>query len=266
MEVIIDTPDELARRGADVIERHLRLKPTAVIGLATGSSPLKIYDELARRHREEGLDFSQATGFMLDEYVGLSATHPERYRNVIEREIASRVNWPSAHVHGPGDELEGGELTFDPVDIAGEYERKIYAAGGVDVQILGVGANGHIAFNEPGSSLASRTRIKSLTHQTRADNARFFDGDVNAVPQYCITQGIGTIMDARHLLLIATGQNKAQAVHHILEDGITTLWPGSVIQQHQRVTVLLDDDAASRLQLADYHREMWGKKPTWQPL
>ena len=134
------------------------------------------------------------------------------------------------------------------------------------MQILGIGSDGHIAFNEPGSSLASRTRVKSLTHQTRVDNARFFDGAAEQVPKQCLTQGMGTIMEAKHLVLVATGGNKAEAVHQMIEGPISAMWPATVLQMHQHVTVLLDEAAASRLQLGDYYRHAYENKPEWQNL
>jgi len=260
MEVVIAPADELAVLAADAIETLLRRDPASVLGLATGSSPLKVYDELARRHREEGLSFAQARGFMLDEYVGLPAGHPQRYRNVIETEIASRVAWPADQVHGPDG------LADDIPAACAAYEQAITDAGGVDLQLLGIGTDGHIAFNEPGSSLASRTRIKTLTAQTRVDNARFFDDDVEQVPTHCLTQGLGTIMEARHLVLLATGRQKAEAVHQLVEGPISAMWPGTVMQLHPHATVLVDDAAASRLQLADYYRQTFASKPAWQGL
>ena len=146
------------------------------------------------------------------------------------------------------------------------YERAIADAGGVDLQILGIGTDGHVAFNEPGSSLASRTRIKTLTRQTREDNARFFGGDVAQVPTHCLTQGLATIMSARHLVLLATGRGKAEAVHQLAEGPVSAMWPATVLQHHPHVTVLVDDAAASRLQLADYYRETFAAKPGWQGL
>ncbi|ACZ30080.1 glucosamine-6-phosphate isomerase [Xylanimonas cellulosilytica DSM 15894] len=260
MEVVIAPADELAVLAAGHVDRLLRRKPDAVIGLATGSSPLKVYDELARRHAEEGLSFARARGFMLDEYVGLPADHPERYRTVIEKEIASRVGWAPEQVQGPDG------LAADLPAASRAYEQAIAAAGGVDVQILGIGTDGHIAFNEPGSSLASRTRVKTLTRQTREDNARFFGGDVDAVPTHCLTQGLGTIMDARHLVLLATGRQKAEAVHQLVEGPVSAMWPATIMQMHPHATVLVDDAAAGRLQLADYYREAYASKPAWQGL
>lgn len=260
MEVVIAPAEELAVLAADAIEALLRRDPATVLGLATGSSPLKVYDELARRHREEGLSFAQARGFMLDEYVGLDAGHPQRYRNVIETEIASRVAWPADQVSGPDG------LAEDIPAACAAYEQSITDAGGVDLQLLGIGTDGHIAFNEPGSSLASRTRIKTLTAQTRVDNARFFDDDVEQVPTHCLTQGLGTIMQARHLVLLATGRGKAEAVHQLVEGPISAMWPGTVMQLHPHATVLVDDAAASRLQLGDYYRQTFASKPDWQGL
>ena len=260
MEVVIAPAAQLAALAADVVEHLLRTRPHPVLGLATGSSPLAVYDELARRHETQGLSFAHARAFLLDEYVGLPAGHPERYRHVIAREIAERVDFAPEAVQGPDG------LAADLPAACASYERAIADAGGVDVQILGIGTDGHVAFNEPGSSLASRTRIKTLTRQTREDNARFFGADVDAVPTHCLTQGLGTIMAARHLVLLATGRGKAEAVHQLVEGPVSAMWPATVLQHHPHVTVLVDDAAASRLQLADYYRETYAAKPAWQGL
>lgn len=260
MEVVIAPVPELARLAADAVQRLLAARPAAVLGLATGSSPLAVYDELARRHAEEGLSFAQARAFLLDEYVGLPADHPERYRTVIERELVSRVDLDPSAVRAPDG------LADDLAAACADYERAIADAGGVDLQLLGIGTDGHVAFNEPGSSLASRTRIKTLTRQTREDNARFFDGDVEAVPTHCLTQGLATIMSARHLVLLAHGRGKAEAVHQLVEGSVSAMWPATVLQMHPHVSVLVDEPAASRLQLAGYYRETWASKPSWQGL
>lgn len=260
MEVVIAEPDVLARLAADAVQQLLQERPHPVLGLATGSSPLAVYDELARRHVEEGLSFAHARGFLLDEYVGLPTGHPEGYRTVIERELVSRVDLDPAAVRGPD-----GSAADLPAACAA-YEQAIQDAGGVDLQLLGIGTDGHVGFNEPGSSLASRTRIKTLTRQTRADNARFFEGAVAAVPSHCLTQGLATILSARHLVLLATGRGKAEAVHQLVEGAVSALWPGTVLQLHPHVTVLVDAAAASRLQLADYYRETYAGKPAWQGL
>ncbi len=260
MEVVIAPGAELARLAADAVERLLTARPDAVLGLATGSSPLAVYDELARRHAERGLSFARARAFLLDEYVGLPADHPERYRNVIDAELVARVDLRPEAVHGPDG------LADDLPAACAAYEAAIVEAGGVDLQILGIGTDGHVAFNEPGSSLASRTRIKTLTRQTREDNARFFDDDVERVPTHCLTQGLATISAARHLVLLAQGRHKAEAVHQLVEGPVSALWPATVLQLHPHVTVLVDDAAASRLQLAHYYRETYAAKPAWQAL
>ncbi|MFC8190943.1 glucosamine-6-phosphate deaminase [Cellulomonas sp. NPDC057328] len=260
MEVVIAPAVELARLAADAVERLLAARPQAVLGLATGSSPLAVYDELARRHAEQGLSFARARAFLLDEYVGLPADHPERYRTVVERELVSRVDLDPDAVLGPDG------LADDLAGACAAYERAIADAGGVDLQLLGIGTDGHVAFNEPGSSLASRTRVKTLTRQTREDNARFFGGDVDAVPTHCLTQGLATILSARHLVLLAQGRGKAEAVHQLVEGPVSAMWPATVLQMHPHVSVLVDEPAASRLQLAGYYRETWASKPAWQGL
>ncbi|WP_087507867.1 glucosamine-6-phosphate deaminase [Cellulomonas iranensis] len=260
MEVVIAPGAELARLAADAVERLLTARPDAVLGLATGSSPLAVYDELARRHAERGLSFARARAFLLDEYVGLPADHPERYRNVIDAELVARVDLRPEAVQGPDG------LADDLPAACAAYEAAIVDAGGVDLQVLGIGTDGHVAFNEPGSSLASRTRIKTLTRQTREDNARFFGDDVERVPTHCLTQGLATISSARHLVLLAQGRHKAEAVHQLVEGPVSALWPATVLQLHPHVTVLVDEAAASRLQLAHYYRETYAAKPAWQAL
>ncbi|GJF19102.1 glucosamine-6-phosphate deaminase [Mycolicibacterium cyprinidarum] len=256
--VILSDAGEIGELGAGAIGALLMRNPNAVLGLATGSSPMTIYDELARRCAAGQISFAQARGFTLDEYVGLPADHPQSYRNVIDTVFVSRVDFGSGAVQGP----DGLATDIPAACIA--YEAAIAAAGGVDLQILGIGTDGHIGFNEPGSSLSSRTRIKTLTRQTRVDNARFFDGDLDAVPTHCLTQGLGTIMAARHVVLVATGRGKAEAVHHLVEGPVSAFWPATILQHHRHVTVLLDDAAAGDLQLVDYYRETYQGKPDWQ--
>ena len=256
--VILHDAEEVGVVAADAIGALLDRKPAAVLGLATGSSPMAIYDELAARNDAGLVSFRQARGFTIDEYVGLPDDHPQRYRNVIDTAFASRVDFAPGAVQGPDG------LAADIPAACAAYEDAIREAGGVDLQILGIGTDGHIAFNEPGSSLASRTRIKTLTRQTRIDNARFFSGDVESVPTHCLTQGLATIMEARHVILVATGRRKAEAVHHLVEGPVSAMWPASILQHHPHVTVLLDDAAARRLQLVDYYRETYLSKPEWQ--
>jgi glucosamine-6-phosphate deaminase len=256
--VILADAGEIAALASDAIGALLQRKPTAVLGLATGSSPLAIYDELATRCEAGDVTFAHAQGFTLDEYVGLPADHPERYRTVIDEVFVSRVDFGPDAVQSPDG------LAADIPAACVAYEAAIRNAGGVDLQILGIGTDGHIAFNEPGSSLASRTRIKTLTRQTRIDNARFFGDDVDAVPTHCLTQGLATIMAARHVVLVATGRGKAEAVHQLVEGAVSAMWPATILQHHPHVTVLLDDAAARRLQLIDYYRETYLSKPDWQ--
>lgn len=256
--VILPEARTIASVVADAVGALLTERPDAVLGLATGSSPLAVYDELARRHDAGALSFARARAFALDEYVGLDADHPQRYAAVLDAEITSRVDFAPGAVQAPDG------LAADLPAACAAYERALRAAGGVDLQLLGIGSDGHVAFNEPGSSLASRTRLKTLTEQTRRDNARFFGGDVDAVPRHCLTQGLGTILEARHVVLLATGAAKAEAVHHLVEGCVSALWPASVLQLHPHVTVLLDEAAAGRLQLAAYYRETFAGKPAWQ--
>ncbi len=258
MEIIIlPSAAEVGRLAARKIARTIITKPTAVIGLATGSSPLAIYAELAAQVRDGSLDTGQVSGFALDEYVGLPADHPESYASVINREVTTPLALDAARVHVPdgrADDLEAA---------CAAYEEAIRDAGGVDIQILGIGANGHVGFNEPTSSLRSRTRLKTLAPQTRADNARFFD-DPDQVPTHCVTQGLGTIMDAQQVVLVAQGPGKAAAIAAAVEGPVTAMCPGSVLQFHQHATVIIDDAAAAELSLADYYRYTYANKPSWQ--
>ena len=257
--VIVPDADTIGSLVADAVVALVRRKPTAVLGLATGSSPLVVYAELARRHEAGEVSFARSRGFLLDEYVGLPAEHPQRYRSVIRRELEEHVDFPPGAIAGPDG------LADDLPAVCAAYERAIADAGGVDLQLLGVGSDGHVAFNEPGSSLSSRTRIKTLTARTREDNARFFDS-ADEVPHHVLTQGLGTILEARHLVLIAQGAGKAAAVHDLVEGPVSASCPASVLQLHPHVTVLLDDAAAGRLRLAAYYRETYADKPAWQGL
>jgi len=261
MEVVpLGSADEIAALAADVFEAVVRRKPDAVLGLATGSTPLPAYRELIRR-REAGVgpSYAAVTCFNLDEYVGLPIGHEQSYRSTIARELTDGLDISPERVNGPDPDPDG-------LPTAGErYEALIGEAGGVDVQILGIGSDGHLAFNEPGSSLASRTRIKTLTAETQKDNARFF-GSPDQVPTHVLTQGLGTILAARHLLLIATGADKAAAVASAVEGPVSASCPASVLQLHPHVTVLLDPAAAARLTRLDYYREVYAAKPDWQGL
>ncbi len=256
--VVVPTPAHAVPIVADAYGRLLTSKPDAVLGLATGSTPLAVYRELIRRHQDEGLSFARAQAFNLDEYVGLAAGHPELYRTFIEREFTSHVDFADGAVHGPDG------LADDLTRAALDYEQQISAAGGIDLQILGIGADGHLAFNMPMSSLTSRTRLKTLTTKTRADNARFFDGDIDQVPQHCLTQGLGTIMESRHAVMLGFGKNKAQAVAECIEGPVAARWPASILQMHRHATVVVDEDAASQLRFTGYYVDTFAGKPGWQ--
>ncbi len=256
--VILPDADAVARLCADAVEAVLRGRSAPVLGLATGSSPLGAYAELRRRHRDEGLSFAQATAFLLDEYVGLPAEHPQRYRAVIDAELAAHVDLRPSSVHAPDT------LADDIPAACAAYERAIAEAGGIDIQILGIGSDGHLGFNEPGSSLASRTRIKTLTERTRSDNGPFF-ADPAEVPRHVLTQGLGTIL-ARPPPRPARARRPARPTPspRRSRDRCRPSCPASVLQLHQHATVLLDDAAAAQLRLADYYREVYAGKPAWQ--
>lgn len=257
--VILPDADAVATLVADAIERLVTSKPDAVLGLATGSSPLGVYSELVRRHRESDLSFAGARAFLLDEYIGLPPAHPESYKSFITRNFTGLIDIDPLNVHVPNGAAP------DIAAACATYEQIIHDAGGVDLQILGIGADGHLGFNEPTSSLASRTRVKTLTAQTRADNTRFF-ADEDEVPHHVVTQGIGTILDARHLVLIATGAAKADQIARAVEGPVTSMCPGSAIQLHPHVTVAVDEAAAAGLTLSDYYRATFAAKPSWQSI
>ena len=253
-EVVIVASEEAAGEiTADAVAALVARKSDAVLGLATGSTPLSSYRAIAAR----GLELAAVSGFALDEYVGLPAGHPQSYRAVLTREVVERLGLSPELVRVPGD--DGG-----PLQGAGErYENDIRTAGGVDLQLLGIGATGHIGFNEPGSSFGSLTRIKTLTARTRADNARFFDSPED-VPTHCLTQGLGTILRAGHLILLAFGASKAAAIAAAIEGPLSASAPGSAVQLHPHVTVVLDEAAASALQNADYYRYAWANRLPWE--
>lgn len=259
MEVIVcPSAEEVAEVAASKVARVCRdTGAEVVIGVATGSSPLALYERLASRVADGRLDLSHASAFALDEYVGLPAGHPESYAEIIRKHVTEPLRMDPSRVHTPNgfvDDIEQAAL---------DYEQAIVDAGGVDVQILGVGSNGHIGFNEPTSSLASRTRIKTLTDATRRDNARFFRS-IDDVPHHCLTQGLGTIRAAREVVLVAQGAHKAAAIAALVEGPVTSRWPGSVLQLHQHATVVIDPEAASKLELLEYYRVTYAQKPAWQ--
>lgn len=254
MEIIIQpTPEAASAVAARIVARLLREKPNAVLGLATGSTPLKLYRGLTAMK----LDWSQTTTFNLDEYVGLSPEHPQSYHRFMWEEFFRHVNVVKENVHIPDG------MAKDVPEFCARYEQAIRDAGGIDLQVLGIGTDGHIGFNEPTSSLGSRMRIKTLTQQTRKDNARHF-GNEDAVPHHVITMGIGTIMEARQIVLLAFGANKARAVADAVESPISAMNPASILQMHPTVKVCLDEPAAAQLKRADYYRWVYNNKPDWQ--
>jgi len=250
VRVIIEADSEAAsRRAARFVADLVRKKPTCVLGLATGSTPLATYRELIRLHKNEGLDFSHVTTFNLDEYVGLSSVHPQSYRQFMQVNLFDHINIPLTSTNVP----DGRALDFE--SHCRQYEQKIHDSGGIDLQILGVGSDGHIAFNEPGSSLGSRTRLKSLASETIRDNARFFGGE-DKVPRLAVTMGVGTILESRSCLLLAFGQHKAAAVRDTVEGPVTAQVTASALQLHREVIGVFDEAAASLLTRHDYYADV----------
>lgn len=259
MEIIIAQDGAaVAQFAANIFEKYIRGGKT--LGLATGSTPVAMYQELIRRHKEEGLSFSDCTAFLLDEYVGLDKEHEQSYYATIRRELASHVDIDDAKVFSP----DGTNPDPAAIAAAGQaYDAAIRDAGGIDIQLLGIGTDGHIGFNEPGSSLSSRTRMKILHPQTIADNSRFF-GSAEDVPVRVLTQGLGTIGEAGHLLLLATGENKADAIAATVEGAVSAHCPASILQLHQHATVICDEAAAAKLKHKEYYRFAFENNPAWR--
>jgi glucosamine-6-phosphate deaminase len=241
---------DAARKVADV----LNTKPNAVLGLATGSTPQGMYQELVRLHREEGLDFSQVTTFNLDEYVGVPPSHPQSYHYFMHENLFKHINVPPQNVYVPSG------TTDNYAAFCAWYEQRIDDCGGIDLQVLGIGSDGHIAFNEPGSSLGSRTRLKTLAKQTIDDNARFFENRED-VPIYSITMGVGTILEAEEIILLINGENKAEAAKHAIEGAVCSQYTASALQMHPEVTAYLDTAAAGKLEMTEYYNWIQKMKP-----
>ena len=234
--VVAPDPEELAVKTAGIVESFLRSAPAPVLGLATGASVQPLYRELVSRHREGSLSFASTRAFLLDEYLGLDPDHPQLYRNVVRTELTGQVDFEPVRLHSP--DVHAADLEKE----CARYDRRVSRAR-VGLQLLGIGRNGHLAFNEPGSALDSRTRVVRLTAGTRAHNSRFF-GKPGKVPEWAVTQGLGTILEADHLLVIASGAAKAAAVESALNGPVTDTLPASVLRTHPRVTLMLDPDAA----------------------
>jgi glucosamine-6-phosphate deaminase len=258
MEIIIQQDSlQASEVAARIVGKLIKEKPHAVLGLATGNTPLQLYRNLVRMHREDGLDFAGITAFNLDEYVGVPPVHPSSFHSYMWAHLFSQINVPKEHIHIPDG------LAADVPAVCRNYEQAIKSAGGIDIQIMGIGTNGHLGFNEPTSSFASRTRIKTLTEETRLQSAAAF-GSHDNVPLHVVTMGLGTILDSRMCLLMAFGKKKAKAIALTVEGPLTSMVPGSVLQLHPRAIIIVDKDAASELKLADYYRWVYEHKPDWQ--
>jgi glucosamine-6-phosphate deaminase len=259
MEVIIRTsPEEAAELASRLIAVRLRAKPDLVLGLATGRTMERVYDRLVAKHQSEGLDFSRCRTFNLDEYIGVPAEDEHSYRFYMNHHLFSRVNIDLANTHVPDG------MATDLRAEAAHYEQLIREAGGIDVQLLGIGEAGHIGFNEPLSALMSRTRDKALTPLTRQQNAAMFGGDPDKVPKRALTMGVGTILDARELLLLATGGSKGSILAKAVEGPITAMISASAIQLHPNCKVIIDEDAARELKEREYYDWIFQNEPEWQ--
>lgn len=247
----------MSRTSAQIIAREIKKKHDLVLGLATGDTPLGTYNELVRLHKEEGLDFSKVKTFNLDEYISLAPLNKNSYNHFMWENLFKHVNINSENVYVPQGNID------DPEEFCLWYEKKIEEAGGIDLQVLGIGGDGHIAFNEPGSSFASRTRVKALVEQTIEDNSRFFDKEED-VPRFAITMGVGTILDAKKIILIANGKKKAAVCAEFIEGPITSQITASALQLHTLATVVLDDEAASKLKRKEYYNWVRDNKQTVQ--
>ena len=248
--VLKSGPQELSREAARMVANAVRRHPSLRLGLATGSTTVGMYQELVRLHREESLDFSRVLTFNLDEYLGLSADHPQSFAYFMRQNFFSHVNIPPANIHIPNGSMKGDFRQY-----CAAYEQSIRDAGGIDLQILGIGRNGHVGFNEPTSSLGSRTRLKVLTKETIEDNRKFF-APGEEIPQCAITMGIGTILEARRILLLASGTSKAAAIAKAIEGPVTASVTASALQLHSEVTFLVDQQAGAQLKQQDYYRRV----------
>ena len=256
MEIIIkQDAEEVSLEAAAIFRRQLREKPVSVLGLATGSTPVGLYRRLVTMAQAGEVDFARSTTFNLDEYVGLPGSHPQSYAAFMRAHFFDHVSVASWHIP------DG--TAADIPRLCAAYEAEIAAAGGIDLQLLGLGSDGHVGFNEPGSSLRSRTRLKTLTARTVADNAPHFSSP-SEVPRHVVTMGVGTILDARHCLVLAFGKQKADAVAAMVEGPVTAMVPASALQMHPVCTLIVDEAAAAHLQRRDYYRWVYDNKPAWQ--
>ena len=248
--ILKETAREVGKEAARMVASAVRSNPKLVLGLATGSTPLGMYQELIALHRSGSLDFSKATSFNLDEYLGLAHDNPQSFHYFMHSSFFSHVNFSPEKIHIPDGSIRANYSAY-----CEDYERAIKSAGGIDLQVLGIGRNGHIGFNEPNSSLASRTRLKELTQETIEDNRRFFPAGAE-IPECAITMGIGTILDARRIVILATGKSKAAAVAKAIEGPISSSVSASALQLHPEVTFIIDEDAAYALTQRDYYHRV----------
>ncbi|HOK55750.1 MAG TPA: glucosamine-6-phosphate deaminase [bacterium] len=247
--IITKSYEEMSKEAAKIVKDLIKKKPNCVLGLATGSTPIGLYQELIRIHKEENLDFSNVITFNLDEYYGLSPEHPQSYRYFMDVNLFNGINIKKENTHVPD-----GKISIDKIEeYCKSYEEMIKKAGGIDLQVLGIGGDGHIGFNEPGSSIYSRTRLVALDEQTIKDNSRFFE-KVEDVPRFALTMGVGTILEAKEIIFLANGIKKAEVVAKAIEGPITSQITASVLQLHPKVTVILDEEAASKLSRKEYYR------------
>ncbi len=258
MEVIIQRDKEAAESlVARIIAKELRANPHLVLGLATGQTMERVYSHLARLHKDENLDFSLCRTFNLDEYVGLSPDDPHSYRYYMTEHLFRHVNIDTRNTHLPNG------LAKDLDAECRSYEDTIRRNGGIDLQLLGIGKAGHIGFNEPLSALLSRTRVKALTPTTVAQNAPLFSSP-DKMPRRAITMGVGTILEARRCILLATGHSKAEMIAKAVEGPITSMISATALQLHKRCTVVVDESAAASLQAKDYYHWIFNNEPEWQ--
>ena len=247
--VILNSAAEVATYGAKIFTQQILRKPNSVLGLATGSTPLALYQQLIAANQSGVISFDSISTFNLDEYLGLAANHPQSYRYFMDNTLFNHIDIDKSQTAVPQGDAE------NPFQACENYEKAIKAKGGIDLQLLGIGRNGHIGFNEPSSGLKSRTRIKTLTQETIADNARFFsEGEYQ--PRLSITMGIGTILETKKIVLLATGESKAEAIAATVEGPLTASCPASALQMHENAVIVVDEAAASKLKNNDFYKHI----------
>ena len=254
MEIIIKQDyDQICEEATKIIHQSWKKKNNLVLGLATGETPLGVYKRLVELHKQEEIDFSPAVTFTLDEYLGLKENHPQSFAYYMEKNFFQHINLKKENIF----RLDGIPNNID--DHCREYEEKIKSYGGIDIQILGIGKNGHIGFNEPSSSLSSRTRVKTLTQETIKANSRFFEKK-EEIPRFCLTMGIGTLMESKMIILLASGEDKSEAIHKSVEGPVTASVPASILQLHPETKIIIDQEAASRLARKEYYQWVYKNK------